>query len=169
MKKDLEDVENLLAKSEESNKQAMNKRSEEDQNWNEIRAELERFQALVQKQDRSNSALRNNIREDREIIQRYEEENEKLSKHVGELEGIIDELGNELRKEKKSAEELEELVCALNQNRNSLEEQLGWMKAEEEKRQREIKEYDAAKQELAEARKGEMQLLQNTLSNVHQK
>ncbi len=130
--------------------------------------EFEKLRSLVQKQDKTIAALRGTLQQDQEMIKNMDDEKSVLTGHISELEKMVNELAGELRKEKKNSAELEELVCALNQNRKSLEEQLDWLKSEHEKQQQELQQFSTVKKELAEARKGELQAIHHRLSNVAQ-
>ncbi len=88
--------------------------------------------------------------------------------HIQEYDKVVEELAAELRKEKKNAQELEDLVCALNQNRASLIEELARVRAEVDTQHLELQQFSAAKRQLSQAQHTDIEALKASLTNANQ-
>ena len=124
MKKELEELDEVYAKSEEANNAAQNRIAELSEEAPVLKGESDKLKPLAQKQDKTIAALRASLKEDREIISRMEAGKAELVDQIAKLEKMVSELAEDLNREKKNTAELEELIFALNNNRKTLEDKI---------------------------------------------
>ena len=136
-------------------------------NCESFRKDLNNANAVIEKQSKIISMMRSTVNDDKRIIKSQEDDNGQLQAQLIELKRSHEELFGKLEKEndistqlKKRVEELEGIKC-------EMEIQIRDMKEEQIRLNSELSAFSNARQELANARIKEIDLLNKAVANAY--